>query len=62
MTAATRHPEPGLLRLYAERFYLGFFALVALSMLLAASWLRSWVPVRQAARIRDVTWLPRAER
>ncbi|GEJ59015.1 hypothetical protein AMYX_37560 [Anaeromyxobacter diazotrophicus] len=52
VTAAT-HAEPRLLRLY-----LGLFALVALSMLLAASWLRGWVPVRQAVRVRDVNWLP----
>ena len=57
MTAATSHAEPRMLR-----YYVGLFALVALSMLLVASWLRSWVPVRQAVRIRDVTWLPPAAR
>ena len=44
------------------RFYLGLFALPALAMLLLASWLRSYVPIRQPARIRDVTWLPPAAR
>ena len=57
MTAATRHAEPRLLRLY-----LGLFALLALAMILLASWLRCWVPVRQAVRIRDVDWLPPAGR
>jgi hypothetical protein len=53
VTAAATRTEPRLLR-----YYLGLFALVALSMLLVASWLRSWVPVRQPVRIRDVSWLP----
>ncbi len=57
MIAATARAEPRLLRLY-----LGLFALVALAMLLAASWLRGWVPARQVVRIRDVTWLPPAAR
>lgn len=53
MTVATTGAEPRLLRLYV-----GIFALLALAMLLAASWLRSWMPVRQAVRVRDVNWLP----
>ncbi len=57
MIAANRRAEPRLVRLY-----LGVFALLALAMLLLAAWLRSWVPVRQAVRIRDVTWLPPAGR
>ena len=57
MIAATRRAEPRLVHLY-----LGLFALVALAMLLLASWLRGWVPVRQAVRIRDVNWLPPAGR
>jgi hypothetical protein len=45
--------EPKLLRLY-----LGLFALVALTTLLAASWLRFFVPQRhRQARVRDVSWL-----
>ena len=52
MTYAATGPEPRLLRLY-----LGLFALVALMMLLAASWLRFLVPSRQEARIRDVSWV-----
>lgn len=57
MTAATSRAESRLLR-----FYLGFFALASLAMLLVASWLRGYVPARQAVRIRDVTWLPPVER
>jgi hypothetical protein len=45
--------EPRMLRLYV-----GLFALVALAMLLAASWLRFLVPARHhQARLRDVSWL-----
>ena len=57
MIVGESHTEPRLLR-----FYLGLFALLALAMLLLASWLRSYVPIRQPARIRDVTWLPPAAR
>ena len=53
MTVAATRAEPRLLRLY-----LGIFALLSLAMLLAASWLRSWMPARQAVRVRDVNWLP----
>ena len=44
--------EPRLLRLS-----LGLFALVALTMLLATAWIRFFVPQRQGARLRDVSWL-----
>ena len=48
---ATR--EPRILRLYV-----GLFALMALLMLLAASWLRFFVPARHhGSRLRDVSWL-----
>jgi hypothetical protein len=49
------HREPKLLRLY-----LGVFSLIALTMLLAASWLRFLVPhraPRARSRVRDVSWL-----
>ncbi len=40
------------------RLSLGLFALAALTMLLAASWLRFLVPApRHAVRVRDVSWL-----
>jgi hypothetical protein len=47
------HRESKLLRLY-----LGLFALLALAMLLAASWLRFFLPQRHhPVRVRDVSWL-----
>ncbi|MFL5263581.1 MAG: hypothetical protein ACJ79R_21640 [Anaeromyxobacteraceae bacterium] len=49
------HRESKLLRLY-----LGVFSLFAVTMLLAASWLRFFVPHRAARarlRVRDVSWL-----
>lgn len=40
------------------RVSLGVFALLAVSMLLAVAWLRSFVPAaRHAPRLRDVSWL-----
>ncbi len=45
------------------RFSLGLFALAALAMLLAAAWLRFFVPMaRPAQRVRDVSWLQQPER
>ena len=52
MTYAATRPEPRLLRLY-----LGLFALLALTMLLAAAWLRFLVPSRHEIRVRDVSWV-----
>lgn len=49
--------EPTVLRLY-----LGLFALASLTLLLAAAWLRAFVPSRQPVRVRDVSWLSRPER
>ena len=49
--------EPRILRLY-----LGLFALAALTMLLAAAWLRSFVPARHATRVRDISGISRPER
>jgi hypothetical protein len=40
------------------RLSLGLFALAALAMLLAAAWLRSFVPsARHPTRVRDITSL-----
>jgi hypothetical protein len=36
--------------------YLGLFALVALTMLLATAWLRFLLPSRHETRVRDVSW------
>ncbi|HEX7623251.1 MAG TPA: hypothetical protein VF400_06735 [Anaeromyxobacteraceae bacterium] len=52
MTHAATRPEPRLLRLY-----LGLFALLALTMLLATGWLRFLVPSRHETRVRDVSWV-----
>jgi hypothetical protein len=41
----------------ALRISLGVFALLALSTLLLAGWLRFFVPSRQPERVRDVGWL-----
>ena len=41
----------------AVRISLGVFALLALSTLLLAGWLRFFVPARQPERVRDVGWL-----
>jgi hypothetical protein len=53
VTTYMPHREPRLLRVW-----LALFALAALTMLLAAGWLRFFVPaVRHASRVRDVGWL-----
>ena len=52
MTYAATRSEPRLARLY-----LGLFALVALTMLLATAWLRFFVPSRHEPRVRDVSWV-----
>jgi len=41
----------------AVRISLGVFALLALSTLLLAGWLRFFVPARHSERVRDVGWL-----
>jgi hypothetical protein len=41
----------------AVRISLGVFALLTLSTLLLAGWLRYLVPSRQPQRVRDVGWL-----
>ncbi len=58
MTTYAPRPEPQLVRLS-----LALFGLAALAMLLAAGWLRFFVPAaRHSSRVRDVTWLERQER
>jgi hypothetical protein len=52
VTYAATRPEPRLTRLY-----LGLFALMALTMLLAAAWLRFLLPSRHETRVRDVSWV-----
>ena len=45
------------------RFSLTLFALAALAMLLAAGWLRFFVPAaRHAPRLRDLSWVQPPER
>jgi hypothetical protein len=39
------------------QFAAGSFGLTVLAVLLAASWLRPFVPAPRAERIRDVNWL-----
>ncbi len=45
------------------RFSLTLFALAALAMLLAAGWLRFFVPsARHVPRLRDLSWVQPPER
>jgi hypothetical protein len=53
VTTWTPRTEPRMLR-----FSLTLFALAALAMLLAAGWLRFFVPAaRHAPRLRDLSWV-----
>jgi hypothetical protein len=52
VTPFVQRREPRLLRLFVA-----FFALAALAVLLAAGWVRFFVPTRHPARVRDITLL-----
>lgn len=59
MTLETQDLEPRLVRLTV-----GLFSLGMLALLLAASWLRAFVPAPRAlpVRVRDVSWPERRAR